>query len=262
MLRSLRTAALGMAAQQLNVDNIANNLANVNTTGYKRSNVEFQDLLYETINAGGAEGSMGHEKPSEINVGMGNKPISTYRSYTQGALEESGNPLDMSINGKGFFQMLMPDGGITYSRDGAFRINSVGEIVNSAGLKLYPSISLPNGIQSVNISQDGVVAGIVEGQTTPLEVGQVELATFMNPAGLKPLGGNLLAATEASGDASFGMAGEEGFGTIMQGYLEKSNVDVVKEMTSLIVAQRSYEINSKAVKTADELLAMTNSLKR
>lgn len=262
MLRALRTAALGMAAQQLNVDTIANNLANVNTTGYKKSAVEFQDLLYETINTGSAEGSQGHEKPSEINVGLGNKPISTFRSYTQGALEESGNPLDMSINGKGFFQLLMPDGSIAYSRDGAFRINSGGEMVNSAGLKLYPNISLPDGIQSVNISQDGIVAGLIEGQTTPVEVGQVELANFMNPAGLKPLGGNLLGVTEASGDPNFGMAGDEGYGTIMQGYLEKSNVDVVKEMTSLIVAQRSYEINSKAVKTADELLALTNAMKR
>ena len=262
MLRSLRTAALGMAAQQLNVDTIANNLANVNTTGYKKSAVEFQDLLYETINAGGAEGAEGREKPSEINVGMGNKPISTFRSYTQGALEESGNPLDMAINGKGFFQLLMPDGSITYSRDGAFRINSAGDIVNSAGLKLYPSLTLPDGIQSVSISQDGVVSGILEGETSPEEIGQIELATFMNPAGLSPLGGNLLGITEASGDPSFGMAGDTGYGTIMQGYLEKSNVDVVKEMTNLIVAQRSYEINSKAVKTADELLALTNSLKR
>lgn len=262
MLRSLRTAALGMAAQQLNVDNIANNLANVNTTGYKKSAVEFQDLLYETINSGSAEGAQGHEKPSEITIGMGNKPISTYRSYTQGALEESGNPLDMSINGKGFFQLSMPDGSLAYSRDGAFRINATGDIVNSAGLQLYPSISLPEGVQSINISQDGIIAGIMEGETLPIEVGQIELANFMNPAGLSPMGGNLLAETEASGSASYGMAGEQGFGTIMQGYLEKSNVDVVKEMTSLIVAQRSYEINSKAVKTADELLAMTNSLKR
>ncbi|MEA3286023.1 MAG: flagellar basal-body rod protein FlgG [Candidatus Marinimicrobia bacterium] len=262
MLRSLRTAALGMAAQQLNVDSIANNLANVNTTGYKKSTVEFQDLLYETIHSGSAEGAQGNEKPSEINIGLGNKPISTFRSYSQGAIEETSNPLDMAISGKGFFQVLMPDGGITYSRDGAFRINSVGEIVNSAGLKMYPNISLPDGIQSVSIAQDGVVAAIMEGETIALEIGQVELANFMNPAGLKPIGGNLLEATEASGDPNFGMAGDEGYGTIMQGYLEKSNVDVVKEMINLIVAQRSYEINSKAVKTADEMLAMTNALKR
>ena len=262
MLRSLRTAALGMAAQQLNVDTIANNLANVNTTGYKKSSIEFQDLLYETIDSGSAEGADGAEKPSEINIGLGNKPISTFRSYSQGAIEETGNPLDMAINGKGFFQVMMPDGTITYSRDGAFRINAAGEMVNSAGLKMYPNLSLPDGIQSVSITQDGVVQALIEGDTNPIEVGQIELANFMNPAGLKPVGGNLLAATEASGDPSFGMAGETGFGTIMQGYLEKSNVDVVKEMINLIVAQRSYEINSKAVKTADQMLAMTNALKR
>ena len=262
MLRSLRTAALGMAAQQLNVDTIANNLANVNTTGYKKSAVEFQDLLYETINSGSAEGAEGHSKPSEINIGMGNKPISTFRSYSQGSIEETGNPMDMAISGKGFFQILMPDGNISYSRDGAFRINSSGELVNSSGLKMYPNIALPDGVQSVSISQDGVVSAIHEGQVTPVEIGQVELANFMNPAGLSPLGGNLLGASEASGDPTFGMAGDEGYGTVMQGYLEKSNVDVVKEMVSLIVAQRSYEINSKAVKTADEMLAMTNALKR
>ncbi len=262
MLRSLRTAALGMSAQQLNVDTIANNLANVNTTGYKKSAVEFQDLLYETINSGSGEGAEGNEKPSEINIGMGNKPISTFRSYSQGSIEETSNPLDMAISGKGFFQVLMPDGNITYSRDGAFRINSTGEMVNAAGLKMYPDISLPDGIQSVNIAQDGIVSAMMDGEVQPLEIGQIELANFMNPAGLKPIGGNLLAATEASGDPSFGMAGDAGYGTIMQGYLEKSNVDVVKEMISLIVAQRSYEINSKAVKTADEMLAMTNALKR
>ncbi|MCF6239239.1 MAG: flagellar basal-body rod protein FlgG [Candidatus Marinimicrobia bacterium] len=262
MLRSLRTAALGMAAQQLNVDAIANNLANVNTTGYKKSTVEFQDLLYETINTGSAEGAQGREKPSEINIGLGNKPISTFRSYSQGAIEATNNPLDMAISGKGFFQVMMPDGSITYSRDGAFRINSTGEMVNSAGLKMYPNISLPDGVQSVNIAQNGVVAALIDGEVTPLEIGQIELANFMNPAGLKPIGGNLLEASEASGDPSYGMAGDQGFGTVMQGYLEKSNGDVVKEMINLIVAQRSYEINSKAVKTADEMLAMTNALKR
>ncbi len=262
MLRALRTAALGMAAQQLNVDTIANNLANVNTTGYKKSAVEFQDLLYESINSGSAEGAEGKEKPSEINIGLGNKPVATFRSYSQGTIEETTNPLDMAINGKGFFQVLMPDGSVTYTRDGAFRINSTGEMVNASGLNMYPNITLPEGIKSISISQDGVVSALNEGDTVPVEVGQVELVNFMNPAGLKPIGGNLLAGTEASGDPNFGMAGDEGFGTIMQGYLEKSNVDIVKEMISLIVAQRSYEINSKAVKTADEMLAMTNALKR
>jgi len=262
MLRSLRTAALGMAAQQMNVDTIANNLANVNTTGFKRSSVEFQDLLYETIQAGGSNGQEAKDKPSELQIGLGNKPIATHRSYSQGNITDTGNPLDIAINGKGFFQVQMPDGSIKYTRDGAFRMNATGQLVNSAGLRMYPEITLPDNTASVAISQDGIVSVLLEGEPTPLEVGQIELTNFMNAGGLRSIGGNLLEATEASGDAIYGMAGEEGYGTVLQGYLEKSNVDVVKEMIDLIVAQRSYEINSKAVKTADELLAMTNNLKR
>lgn len=262
MIRSLRTAALGMAAQQLNVDTIANNLANVNTTGFKKSSIEFQDLLYETIQSGSPNGAEGNHKPSELTVGLGNKPISTYRSYSQGSIQDTGNPLDMAINGKGFFQVLMPDGDVAYTRDGAFRVNATGQLVNSSGLQVFPDISLPEGVHSISISQDGIISVITDDEAAPIEVGQLETANFMNPSGLSPLGGNLFAMTESSGDAAYGMPGEEGFGTIMQGYLEKSNVDIVKEMVDLIVAQRSYEINSKAVKTADELLSMTNNLKR
>lgn len=262
MIRSLRTAALGMAAQQLNVDTIANNLANVNTTGYKKASIEFQDLLYETIESGGSNGEDGKTKPSELTIGLGNKPISTYRSYSQGTITDTGNPLDMAINGKGFFQVLMPDGDVAYTRDGAFRINATGEIVNSSGLQLFPDIALPEGVHSINVTQDGIISAITDDQSTPIEVGQLEIVNFMNPSGLSPIGGNLFEMSEASGEASYGTPGETGFGTVMQGYLEKSNVDIVKEMIDLIVAQRSYEINSKAVKTADELLSMTNNLKR
>ncbi len=262
MLRSLRTAALGMAAQQMNVDTISNNLANVNTTGFKRSSVEFQDLLYETIQAGGSNGTDGREKPSELQIGLGNKPISTYRTFSQGNITDTGNPLDMAINGQGFFQVQMPDGDIKYTRDGAWRLSSSGHMVNASGLRLYPEITLPDGVQSVSISNDGIVSVLVEGESIPYEVGQVELVDFMNPGGLRAIGGNLLEPSEASGDPTYGMPGDSGFGTVMQGYLEKSNVDVVKEMIDLIVAQRSYEINSKAVKTADELLAMTNNMVR
>ncbi len=262
MLRSLRTAALGMAAQQLNVDTIANNLANVNTTGYKRSSVEFQDLLYENIESGDASRRDGMQKPGGIQVGLGNKPVSTYKSFSQGSIAETGNSLDLAINGKGFFQIQQPDGSFAYTRDGALRINAQGNLVTSTGLKLFPEITLPEGVSSINISQDGVVAVIINGQVEPEEVGQLELATFMNPAGLKALGGNLLAQTEASGESAYGLPGEEGFGQVVQGYLEKSNVDVVQEMINLIVSQRAYEINSKVVKTADELLSMTNNIKR
>jgi flagellar basal-body rod protein FlgG len=251
-----------MAAQQLNVDTIANNLANVNTTGYKKATVEFQDLLYETVQSGAATREEGHEKPAEIQIGHGNKPISTYRTFSQGPVQETGNSLDIAINGRGFIQVVRPDGSFAYTRDGALRINATGNLVTATGLHIYPEISIPEGVSAVNINQEGVVSVIIQGQPMPEEVGQIELVTFMNPAGLRAIGGNLYEQTEASGEPSFGLPGEEGFGTILQGYLEKSNVDVVQEMINLIVAQRAYEINSKAVKTADELMAMTNNLKR
>ncbi len=262
MLRSLRTAALGMAAQQLNIDTIANNLANVNTSGFKKSNVEFQDLLYETIQNGDVNSADGYNKPAEIQIGLGNKPVSTYKSFSQGNITETGNPLDIAINGVGFLQVLRPDGTYAYTRDGALRINSNGNLVTPSGLLLAPEISFPDGVNSVSISQDGVLAVMVAGDSQPQEMGQLEMATFMNPAGLRSIGGNLYEESKASGSATTGTPGEEGFGMTVQGYLEKSNVDVVQEMINLIVAQRSYEINSKAVKTADELMALTNQMKR
>jgi len=262
MLRALKTAALGMTAQQLNVDVIANNLANVNTNGYKKSDIEFQDLLYENIQTGNRDGRKGHEQPVKLQVGLGNRPISTYRSFSEGDIAETGNPLDMAINGKGFFQVQMPDGTYTYTRDGSFKINSQGYMVTNSGLKLYPEISIPESANTISISQDGVVSAMLDGQNEPEELGQIELVSFMNPAGLLAKGGNLYEVSEASGEPIFGNPGEEGFGTVVQGYLEKSNVDVAQEMINLIVAQRAYEINSKAVKTADELMAMTNNLKR
>lgn len=262
MLRSLRTAALGMAAQQLNIDNIANNLANVNTTGYKKSSVEFQDLLYETIHSGSIGGKDDKEKPTEIQIGMGNKPVSTFRSFSQGGIEETGNPLDIAINGKGFFQILRADGSYAYTRDGSFQINSKGNLVTASGLSVYPEIDIPEGVSGINISQDGVISVIIQGQPDSEEIGQLELVNFMNPAGLRAIGGNLYEQTEASGMPSYGLPAEQGLGNIVQGYLEKSNVDVVQEMINLIVSQRAYEINSKVVKTSDEILAMTNNLKR
>ncbi len=262
MIKALRTAALGMAGQQLNVDTIANNLANVNTTGYKKTAVEFQDLLYETIQSGGSDGHKGNEKPGEIQVGMGNKPVSTYRSFSQGAIQETGNSLDIAINGRGFLQVQRPDGTYAYTRDGELRVNSNGELVNSSGLKFSPEVSIPEGVSGININEDGVITVSYSGDATPEEVGQIELVTFMNPAGMTAAGGNLYEATEASGDPVFGLPGQENFGTVFQGYLEKSNVDVVQEMINLIVSQRAYEINSKAVKTADDLLAIANNIKR
>lgn len=262
MLRALKTAALGMTAQQLNVDVIANNLANINTTGFKKSSIEFQDLLYETIQSGRTVGEKGYEKPSNLQVGLGNRPISSFRSFSEGNVTESGNPLDLAIDGKGFFQVQLPDGGYAYTRDGSLKINPNGYLVTNSGLKLFPEMALPENVNSINISQDGVISAMLDGRNESEELGRIELVNFMNPAGLLAKGGNLFVISEASGEPIYGMPGEEGMGLVMQGYLEKSNVDVASEMINLIVAQRAYEINSKAIKTADELLGMVNNLKR
>ncbi len=261
-MRALKTAALGMTAQQLNVDVIANNLANVNTTGYKKTSIEFQDLLYETMQTGNRDGRKGNENPSGIQIGLGNRPIATYRSFSEGTIAETGNPLDVAITGKGFIQLEMPDGSLAYTRDGALKVNAQGTIVTNSGIKITPDISVPENVKGVSVSQDGVVSVLLNGETEAQEIGQIELASFMNPAGLEAAGGNLYLATESSGDAVFGNPGEEGLGLLYQGYLEKSNVDVATEMINLIVAQRAYEINAKAVKTADELMSMANNLKR
>jgi len=262
MLRSLRTAALGMAAQQLSIDSISNNLANINTTAYKKNSVEFQDLLYETVRSGAAEGRENNEKPGEIQIGLGNKPVSTYRSFTQGSISETGNPLDVAINGNGFFQIMRANGSMAYTRDGSFRVNSMGELVNLQGMRIYPDINIPDNVKALQISQDGVISAAYEGQADTEELGQIEIVTFMNPAGLSAVGGNLYEQSEASGEPVYSVPGQDGTGNIVQGYLEKSNVDVVTEMINLIVAQRAYEINSKSIKTSDELLSITNNLKR
>ncbi len=262
MIRALKTAALGMSAQQMNVDVIANNLANVNTTGFKRSSVEFQDLLYETIETSSEGADDGFEKPSEIQVGMGSRPISTYRSFTQGNVSQTGNTLDVAINGEGFIQVARPDGSILYTRDGALRINSDGSLVTNAGLKVFPEITVPDDATSIVIETDGRVVASYPGAQEGEELGQIELANFVNPAGLKAVGGNLFEASGLAGDELVGIPGEGEFGLLIQGYLEKSNVDVAQEMIDLIVAQRAYEINTKAIKTADELLSMTNNLRR
>ena len=262
MIRSLRTAALGMAAQQLTLDVIANNLANVNTTGFKRSSVEFQDILYETIVSGAGEGGLGQEKPAEIQVGHGNRAVSTFRTFAQGTITDTANPLDMAIDGDGFFQVTRPDGTYAYTRDGAFRLNADGFIVTTTGLRLGSEVSLPPDTESILISQDGIIAIVLSGESTPEEISQIELVKFVNPAGLQAVGGNLYEETVASGPPTVGFAADEGFGAVLQGFLEKSNVDVVQEMINMIVAQRAYEINSKAVKTADEMLAVANNLRR
>ncbi len=262
MNRAMHAAATGMNAQQLSIDTIANNLANVNTTGYKRSKVEFQDLLYETIRPAGSVTVAGVETPVQLQVGCGTRPVATPRIFTQGDLTSTGNALDLAIQGDGFFQIMRPDGVIVYTRDGSFKVSADGKLVTAQGYLVQPEISLPLETQSVQIGRDGTVTAMVAGSSEPQEVGQLELARFINPAGLKSIGDNLYEMTVASGEPIPGTPQSEGFGEVLQGYLEASNVEVVEEMVSMIVAQRAYEINSKAIKTADDMLGIVTNLKR
>lgn len=264
MFRALRTASLGMSAQQMSVDNIANNLANVNTTGFKRSTIAFQDLFYQTIASskrGSSVNNVANDGP-ELQIGHGARPVATVRNFMQGSIEETGNPMDLAINGRGFFQVMKPDGTVAYSRDGNFQLNSNGELVNSSGLPLADQIEIPSDAISIQITQDGTVSARLQGETSPVDLGQIEMAKFVNPAGLRATGDNLYEATESSGEPFLGIPGNNGFGSLQQGFLEQSNVDIVNEMVNLIVAQRAYETNSKMVQTAEDMMRMTNSIKR
>jgi len=262
MLRSLRTAALGMSTQQAGVDNIANNLANANTTGYKRSTIVFQDLLYQTIRSGGQGARNGVAPPASLQVGHGAAAIASVRNFAQGGLIQTDNPLDLAINGDGFLQVRRPDGSIAYTRDGTLTLSANGQIVTQTGLPIEPNITIPPEAIQIQIDQDGIVRVYMQGEAEPLELGQLELARFVNPGGLKPLGGNLFEQTVASGEPFISTPGQEGLGTIRQGFLEISNVDVVQEMVNLITAQRAYEINSKMVTSSDEMLQIANNIKR
>ena len=262
MLRALRTAALGMSAQQKGVDNIANNLANANTTGYKRSTIVFQDLLYQTIQAPGENEADGVARPSTLQMGSGAAPIATVRNFTQSGLIETGNALDFAINGDGFLQILRPDGSIAYTRDGTLTVSADGILVTQTGLTIEPDIEIPPEAVEIHVSQDGLVSVRMQGEPDRIEVGQLELARFSNPGGLMAIGGNLYEQTEASGEPVIGTPGQDGLGAIRQGYLEGANVDVVQEMVNLISAQRAYEINSKMISTSEEMLQIANNVKR
>jgi flagellar basal-body rod protein FlgG len=262
MIRALRTAATGMIAQQMNVDVIANNLANVNTTGFKRSKLEFQDVLYQNMKPAGVSTGGTTLRPVALDVGYGTRPASTERLFTEGNITPTGNALDVVIEGNGFLQIQMPDGSISYSRDGGLKMDANGTIVTADGYIIQPQINIPADASSIAIGSDGVVTVIINGDDTPQEVGQFELARFMNPAGLEAKGRNLYVATAASGPAVLGTPGQDGLGVLNQGYLEMSNVEVVEEMVKMIVAQRAYEINSKAVQTSDQMAEMANNLKR
>lgn len=258
MIRALWTAASGMEAQQLSVDTIANNLANVNTTGYRRARVSFQDLFYETLRSGGAS------PVGPLQVGHGVAAATGQRAFQQGPIEPTGNPLDIAIEGEGFFAVSAGDT-TSYTRDGNFRVNAEGIIVNGDGYMLQDEgggeLQLPDDARDISISPDGIItARAADGSSQ--QIGQIKLVRFVNAGGLEAAGGNLFRETEASGEVQEGTPAAEGFGTICQGYLERSNVSVVEEMVSLIVAQRAYELNSKAVQSADEMLGLANNLRR
>jgi flagellar basal-body rod protein FlgG len=261
-MRALWTAATGMHAQQLTLDVIANNLANVQTGGFKRSRVDFQDLIYQSIQVPGMASSQGTEIPSGFQVGHGTRAVSTQRLFIEGDLQPTGNPLDMAIEGEGFFQVTQPNGEIAYSRAGSFKKDSQGRLVTDDGYLLQPEITIPQDATSVNIGVDGTVSVQQAGVVQPQQVGTIELARFVNPAGLESIGRNLFRPTQSSGDATPGTPGQEGFGTLLQFFVEGSNVNVVEEMANLIAGQRAYEISSRAIRTADEMMQTANSLVR
>lgn len=254
MMRALFSGASGMHAETLNMDVIANNLANINTTGFKKSRAEFQDLLYQTLREPGAKSTISTEIPSGMQVGLGVKPVAINRNFSQGNFKHTGGPLDMVIEGDGFFQVTMPDGTIAYTRDGSFSRDSTGRIVTNDGYPLEPAITIPTDAISVTIGNDGTVTVLRPGETVATEVGTIQLTKFINPSGLKSLGKNLFLNTQSSGDPIQGTPGLEGMGTISQGYQEMSNVDLVEELVTMIISQRSYETNSKTIRAADQML--------
>jgi len=262
MIKAMRTAASGMIAQQMNVDNIANNLANVNTTGYKKSKVEFQDVLYQNLRKAGTATAVGTMVPTNLDVGYGTRAVATVREFSVGDLMQTGNPLDLAIEGNGFFQITMPDGTMAYSRDGALKLSAEGRIVTSDGFYLYPEITVPDNATSMSVGINGEVSAMLVGSEEPQVIGQIELAKFINPAGLSAVGHNLYIQTPASGNPIVGNPTEEGMGKLDQGYLEISNVKVVDEMVNMIVAQRAYELNSKVVQTSEDMTQIVNNLKR
>lgn len=263
MIRALYSAASGMTAQQLNIDNIANNLANANTTGYKSRRAQFQDLLYQNMVAPGSSAGQSTIVPSGLQLGLGTRAVSNEIIFQQGSFTNTSNPLDLVIQGLGFFQIQQPNGNLAYTRNGSFQLNSTGSLVTSDGNLLQPQITIPPAAQSVNIAADGTVTYTLVGQTQAQNAGQITLANFQNPAGLNSLGGSLFSPTDASGAAIVGTpGGADGVGTILQGYTEQSNVSVVDEFINMITSQRAYEANSKVVKAADEMYQQVNNLKQ
>jgi flagellar basal-body rod protein FlgG len=259
MNQALWVAKTGLDAQQTRMTVISNNLANANTTGFKHSRVNFEDLLYQNVRQPGGASSQQTQLPSGLMTGTGVRVVSTEKSFDQGALQQTGNALDVAVNGRGFFQVLMPDGSSAYSRDGSFQINAQGQMVTNSGYAVQPGIQIPNSAQSVTVGSDGTVSVQLAGQAAPVQVGTLTLSDFVNPAGLQAKGENLFIETAASGPAQQSTPGVSGMGTVQQGQLEGSNVNVVEELVSMIETQRAYEMNSKAISTTDQMLGHLTS---
>lgn len=262
MIRALWTAGTGMNVHQANLDVVSNNIANVNTNGYKKSRADFQDLMYQTLRLQGVTSEGGNQIPTGIQIGHGSMLAAVQKVFLQGDYQMTGNELDLAIEGNGFFQITMPSGDKAYTRAGALKRSSEGRIVTSDGYPLEPNITIPQNTINVSIEADGTVSAQVQGQSAPQQIGTIELATFQNVAGLKAMGKSLFMETEASGTPVVGRPGDNGMGTTLQGYIEMSNVNIMQEMISLIVGQRAYEVNTKAIQAADEMLQMATSIRR
>ncbi|QDC44318.1 flagellar basal-body rod protein FlgG [Methylophilus medardicus] len=254
MIRSLWISKTGLDAQQMQMDVISNNLANVSTSGFKKSRAVFEDLLYQNIRQVGSQSSQQSQLPSGLQLGTGVKPVATERIFTQGNLQQTSNDKDVAIQGQGFFQILLPDGTTAYTRDGSFQVDSQGQLVTASGFPVQPAITIPANAQSLSIGRDGVVSITTPNSTATTQIGQIQVATFINPAGLQAKGENLFVETTASGNPNTNTPGTNGAGLLSQGYVETSNVNVVEELVSMIQTQRAYEINSKAITTSDQML--------
>ncbi|MDY7575019.1 flagellar basal-body rod protein FlgG [Actimicrobium sp. CCI2.3] len=260
MIRSLWISKTGLEAQQTQMDVISNNLANVSTSGFKRSRAVFEDLLYQTLRQPGAQSSQQTQLPSGLQLGTGVRPVATERIFAQGNLQQTSNDKDVAIQGQGFFQVLLPDGTTAYTRDGSFQIDSQGQMVTSSGFVIQPAITIPAAAQSLTVGRDGTISITLQGTAAATQIGALQLATFINPAGLESKGENLYVETGASGTANTNTPGTNGAGILSQGYVETSNVSVVEELVNMIQTQRAYEINSKAISTSDQMLAKLSQL--
>jgi len=260
MIRSLWIAKSGLEAQQMQMDVISNNLANVSTTGFKRSRAVFEDLLYQTLRQPGAQSSQQTQLPSGLQLGTGVRPVATEKIFTQGNLQQTGNALDIAINGKGFFQVLMPDGTTAYTRDGSFQVDNQGQLVTASGYQVQPAITIPADALTVTVAKDGTVSVLQPGNPAPTQVGSLQVAGFINPAGLQSQGENLYVESAASGSPTANTPGTNGVGVLNQGMIETSNVNVAEELVNMIQTQRAYEINSKAISTSDQMLQKLTQL--